>query len=224
MQLDPLNSPFPVPWSWVMANQSEEQSVSHSKIRYYRSPSLISPNGQYAAYSRIQMQVLPNFTQSRVSSILFIENLKTRNLQTITATSPFADNPFVDHQERPPTGTIAILIPVAWSQDSDRILAREFESLFGTDIASDFAVIWEHQFNQIQTFAPMGISYTNAVLLGWSRMYANRVLFKAGHLGEEDWMQWAVNDRGETAPATEDCPIVFGQMVNHVWAGPQSHR
>ncbi|PSB68033.1 hypothetical protein C7B61_02990, partial [filamentous cyanobacterium CCP1] len=88
---------------------SERGTVPNSKFRYYRSQSLISPDGQYAAYSRIQMQLSADFTQSRVASVLFLENLRTGELQTITASSPFADNPFLSGEPNSP-GTIAILI------------------------------------------------------------------------------------------------------------------
>ncbi|HEY9647330.1 MAG TPA: hypothetical protein V6C88_13215 [Chroococcidiopsis sp.] len=227
LQLDPLNSPFPIPWNWVMATQTDTvKPFTSNNIRYYRSPSLLSPDRQYAAYSRIQMQVSADFTQSRVSSVMFVENLKTGDLQTIVAESPFAENPFKSDPdpESGQIGTIAILIPIAWSETGDRILAREFESIFGTDIASDFAVIWDRRLNHIRTIAPAGIAYTNAVLLGWSQVHGDRVLFRTVNLGEEEWHQWAVDSSGQTLLALEDQPITFGQMVTNVWAGPQAHQ
>lgn len=39
-------------------------------LRYYRSPSLVSPDGLYAAYSRMQMQVQLELYRSRVSSVM----------------------------------------------------------------------------------------------------------------------------------------------------------
>lgn len=225
VQLDPLNSPYPVPWNWVLAMQAEtERGSAPSHLRYYRSQSLISPDGQYAAYSRIQMQVVPNFTRSRVSSVLFLENLRTGDLQTITASSPFSDNPFMSHEPSNPAGTIAILIPVAWSEQGDRILAREFESIFGSDIASDYAVVWDRALNRTYTIAPTRIQYSNAILMGWSRSHPDRVLFQAGNLGDEQWPLWAVEVSGRTSPAAEDQPVTFGRVVNNVWAGPQAAR
>jgi hypothetical protein len=224
VQLDPLNSPFPVPWNWVLATLAEGSSTQSSRTRYYRSQSLISPDSQFAAYSRIQMRVSPDFTQSRVSSVMFIENLKTGDLQTITAESPFSDNPFVSQTELQQSGSIAILIPIAWSQDGDRILAREFESIFGSDLASDFAVVWERQKNRIRTIAPSGVQYTNAVLLGWSQLHPDRVLFRAGNLGDEHWPIWSVDFSGQTNNALEDQPVTFGKVSTNVWAGPQAYR
>lgn len=224
VQLDPLNSPYPIPWSWVLATQDEGNVGTAPRLRYYRTQALISPDGQLAAYSRIQMQVMPDSTRSRINSVLFVENLRTGDLQTVTAASPFADNPFAPNAEPQRAGTIAILIPVAWSVEGDRILAREFESLFGTDIASDFAVIWERQSNRIRTIAPNGVQYSNAILLGWSQTNPDRVLFRAGNIGDEDWNLWAVDFSGQTIAAIEDRPVTFGQTVTNVWAGPQAHR
>uniref|UniRef100_A0ACD5GTM1 Uncharacterized protein n=1 Tax=Desertifilum tharense IPPAS B-1220 TaxID=1781255 RepID=A0ACD5GTM1_9CYAN len=47
-QIDPLNSPYPVPWNWVMATYTEVSNTRGTGVRYYRSPSLISPDGRYA--------------------------------------------------------------------------------------------------------------------------------------------------------------------------------
>lgn len=223
VQLDPLNSPFPVPWNWVLATQSEGNHTTAPSIHYYRSPALISPDGQYAAYSRIQMKVQPQFTQSWVSSMLFLENLKTGDLQSIAAESPFADNPFSANARGINPGSIAILIPIGWSSNGDRILAREFESIFGTDIASDFAVVWDRSANRVRTLSPSGIQYTNAILMGWSQQNPDRVLFRAGNIGEEEWQLWSVDVSGQTNAAREDAPTTFGKVVNHVWAGPQAY-
>lgn len=223
--LDPLNSPYPVPWNWVMTMLSENAAVRSPILRYYRSPSLLSPDGRYAAYSRIQMRIQPNFIQTQVASVLFLENLETGALQVLTASSPFADNPFIPSEATDHQGTIAIIIPVAWSERGDRVLAREFESLFGSDIASDYAVVWEQRHNQTYTLAPRQVDYSNAILLGWSRSAPDHVLFRAGHLGEEEWKLWAVDCQGQTRPAKEDdAPLVFGQLINNVWTGPQSYR
>lgn len=207
-----------------MATLMENSPSPGSNVHYYRSQSLISPDGQYAAYSRIQMQVHPEFFRSRVSSVLFLENLKTGSLQTVTASSPLSDNPFMPRKQTDTTGTISILIPIAWSERSDRLLAREFESLFCSDIASDYAVIWDSKLNRISTLAPTQISYTNAVVLGWSQTYPQRVLFRAGNMGEPDWMNWAVDLSGQTNAADGDKPVVFGQVVNSIWTGPQVQR
>ncbi|NEQ23752.1 MAG: hypothetical protein F6K28_32335 [Microcoleus sp. SIO2G3] len=222
MQIDPLNSPHPIPWNWVLTMQAE--AIDTPKLRYYRSQSLISPDGEYAAYSRIQMQTATDWMQCHVSSVLFVENLRTGDLQTITASSPLSENPFMA-REAIEQGTIAILIPIAWSAEGDRVLAREFESLFCSDIASDYAVVWDRKLNRTYTIAPTRISYSNAILLGWSRHQPNHVLFQAGELGDEAWPLWSVDLSGQTIAALpEDEPITYGRVVNNVWAGPQAAR
>jgi hypothetical protein len=227
VQLDPLDSPYPVPWNWIMAVLTEAKADATLRFRYYRSPSLISPDGEYAAYSRIQVELGTHFTQSRVASVLFLENLKTGDLHTITASSPFSDNPFMAEMmaetEPDEAGRIAILIPVAWSESGDRVLAREFESIFGSDIASDFAVVWHRSSNLTRTIAPTHVDYSNAVLLGWSQTDPNRVLFRAGNLGDPEWSLYAVDADGQTRQVAQDQPIVFGRMVNNIWAGPQAY-
>jgi len=222
MPTDPLSSPYPVPWNWVMATFAEFREGTNLEPRYYRSPSLVSPDGQYAAYSRIQMQPGNEFHASRVSSVMFLENLQTGNLQTITASSPLADNPFNSSHEPYQPGAISILIPVSWSESGDRLLARQFEGMFSTSDASDYAVIWSRTNNQTSTLAPTAIQYTNAVLLGWSSLNPQQVLFRAGNLGEETWPMWAVNTESKTVLANGDKPVVYGRRRTPAWTGPQA--
>ena len=224
VQLDPLNSPHPVPWNWVMATlnsaDNSEASLALPKLYYYRSPSLVSPDGQHAAYSRVQMQVQGQFFQTCVTSILFLENLQTGDLQAIMPTSPLAENPFASESVAA-LGTISIVIPVSWSSGSDRLLAREFESLFCSDVASDYAVVVDRSQGHVSTIAPTGMQYTTAVLLGWSLSEPERVLFRAGNMGEVNWSLWTVDEAGRTALAEDDRPATFGQVVSNVWMGPQ---
>ncbi len=205
-----------------MAMMAEKQ-ISEPTFRYYRSPSLLSPDGKYAAYSRIQLQLSADFTQNRIASILFVENLRTGELQSITPAAPFADNPFVADAVLNQPGTIAMLMPIAWSERGERLLSREFESIFGSGLASDFAVIWERAANRTHTLAPTQVQYSNAVLLGWSRMYPGRALFRAGNMGDENWPLYAVDVSGQTTPALEDQPITHGQASSTTWAGPQGY-
>ncbi len=222
VQLDPLDSPHPIPWNWVLEAQAELSASQNSETRYYRSSSLVSPDGQYAAYSRIQLQGQPELYRSRVTSVMFVENLLTGDLKTITPSSPFAENPFMGNQDADMPGTIAILMPISWSQSSDRLLARQFEGLLSTSDASDFAVIWDRKQNCTSTLAPNRIEYCYAVLLGWSQIHPDQVLFRAGDLGDEHPPVWSVDLNGQTSLALKDEPTVYGQAVNQVWAGPQT--
>lgn len=222
VQIDPLDSPHPIPWSWVLATHAQISASNSCEVRYYRSQSLISPDGQYAAYSRIQMEGHPELYKSCVTSVMFVENLETGDLRTITASSPLADNPLLETEEIDRTGAIAILIPVSWSKSGERILARQFEGMFCTSEASDYAVIWDRRQNRTATLAPNTVQYDYAVLLGWSQANSDQVLFRAGEFGNEHWPTWAVDMNGKTSLAHEDEPIIYGQVMNQVWAGPQA--
>jgi len=205
-----------------MANLSEVSHERRAGTRYYRSQSLISPDRQYAVYSRIQLQAQPDFTRSRVSSVLYLENLKTGDLQVITNSSPLVEPSLQSDDPTDLRGTIAILVPVAWSEQGDKILAREFEGVFGSSMASDCAIVWDRSIKRVNTFTPNRISYTTAVLLGWSQFHPDRVLFRAGSLGDEPWLLWTVDRSGQTDAAPDDRPLVFGQIVTSNWTGPQA--
>ncbi len=221
---DPLGSPHPIPWNWIMATYNKfAEEGQKSQIRYYRTPSLISPDGDYAAYSRIKMQSAEQFHSSRASSVMFVENLQTRELRVISSASPLADNPLKPKEEASQPGVIAVLIPVSWSANGNRVLGRQFEGLFSSSHASDFAVIWDRQQNQVSTVAPnQDISFTNAILLGWSQVNPDAVLFQAGNLGDENWDTWSVNFDGKTLLSQEDRPQIYGQTLTQLWSGPQA--
>lgn len=218
VQLDPIDSPFPVPWNWVLMTQTEAPAAS---LHTYRTSALLSPDGRYIAYSRLQMQVGDDISRSRVSSVLFVENLQTRELRTVSPTSPLSNNPFAEQGESNLSGSIAIAIPVAWSETGDRLLCREFESRFAASHASDYAVVWEQFSGNVYTLAPSFVNYTNAVLLGWSQQYPDRALFRCCNLGDPEAHYCAVDLQGQTHTAETDQPLTFGRVKTHLWAGPQ---
>ena len=77
--------------------------------------------------------------------------------------------------------------------------------------------------------SPDHADYTTAILLGWSSANPERVLFRAGILGEEEWLNWSVALNGETAiaentaavPANQSNSIVYGQLLTRSWTGVQ---
>jgi hypothetical protein len=222
-QPDPISSPYPVPWNWVWANQSQVSRNGHPVVRQYRSQSLISPDGQYVAYCQIQMQVQPDFSQSNISSTLLIENLKTGSLEKIKSSAHFAGDSFMAAGETDKPGIIAILIPVAWSKTSDHLLVRQFEALFGSDVASDYALVWDRDSNRVTSVAPTPVDYDTALLLGWSQSHPDQVLFHTSLLGDEVGSLWTVTLQGKAIAAPGDQPLIFGRRVNE-GAGPQAYR
>ncbi|RMG08823.1 MAG: hypothetical protein D6728_13730 [Cyanobacteria bacterium J055] len=208
---DPLGSPHPLPWNWVMTTHATICQQQGGGGRHYQTPPLGSADGEYRAYSRIALRADPTLYRSRASSQLFVENCRTGNAQQIHATSPMAAATDAGVEEAELEGTIALSIPVSWSQNGDRLLIRHFEGLFGASEASDYAVIWDRRQSTAMTLAPNRLYHTHAILLGWSEIDPNRVLFRVGCLGKPDWHTYAVNLSGVTLDAEGDRAMVFGR-------------
>ncbi|MEH2136344.1 hypothetical protein [Nostoc sp.] len=230
-QIDPLGSPHPIPWKWITATQEAIGSKGGSGVRHYRSVPVVSPDGKYAVYSRVQLEVKPEMYNSRVTSVLFVQDMQTKKLWVMASTTPVSD-PLLKvkavkaalSEETDTSGKIGVLVPVSWSEKGDRFLARKFEGIFNTGDSTDSAVIWDREKNHANTVAPVSEEEHEkiAVLLGWSKSQPDRVLFRAGELGEENWPLMQVANDGKTITTTnDDQPITFGKKVTEVWAGPQ---
>ncbi|MBX9253888.1 hypothetical protein H1Q63_07980 [Desmonostoc muscorum CCALA 125] len=231
-QIDPIGSPHPIPWKWITATQEAIGSNGGSGVRHYRSVPVISPDGKYAVYSRVQLEVKPQMYNSRVSSVLFVQDMQTKKLWVMASTTPVSD-PLLktkavkaaSSEETDTSGQIGVLVPVSWSEKGDRFLARKFEGIFNTGDSTDSAVIWDRQNNHANIVAPANQENEDekiAVLLGWSKSQPDHVLFRAGELGEENWPLVKVANDGNTVTTTDDDqPITFGKQVTEIWAGPQ---
>ena len=219
---DPLNSAYPVPWSWILDTQTEFTEKQASGLRYYRTSALVSPDGQYAAYSRIQMQVGAQLYDSRVTSVLFLEDLQTGTLHVIRTESPIVEHVAQEKHESQTSGIVSILMPASWSAQSDRLLSRQFEGFLSTSDATDYAVVWDRQTNDTSTFSPAPENYTTAILLGWSQQEPEQVLFRAGILGNESWQNWSVALDGQTAIASEENAPIYGESLTRTWMGVQA--
>ncbi|WP_339385987.1 hypothetical protein [Calothrix rhizosoleniae] len=225
-QEDPIASPHPVPWKWITSTQKAIGSQGISGVRYYRSVPVISPDGRYAVYSRVQLQVEPEMHNTRVTSMLFIEDRQTKKLKVLKSTSRVRD-PLLEAKATPvsyvPNGTIDIFVPISWSKNGDRFLARKFQGFMNTSDAKDSAFIWDRQDNSTNTIIPsqnQDEHHKISVLLGWSKMQPTKVMFRAGELGEEEWPLVTVADNGTTVAATDaDQPVVFGDLNEDIWQG-----
>jgi hypothetical protein len=214
---DPLDSPHPIPWNWIVETQARLSQQEQTPVVYYRSPSLISPDGKYAAYSRIQMEIAPEKHLSRVTSLVFVENLSDGKLKILRPDSPMARDP----ETKTMGGIISVLMPVSWSADGKRLLSRQFEGLFDTSDASDYAMVWDAESDRAIGITPDLDSYEQSILIGWSQVAPERVLFASGNLGDEDWDVCAVNDRGQTIVAGMEKTVVYGKIDRTSWMGTQ---
>lgn len=226
---DPIGSPHPIPWKWIVSTQEAIGSQGNSGVRYYRSLPVVSPDGKYAVYSRVELEVKPEMYNSKVNSVLFVEERATKKLRIMAATTTVKD-PLLHRQEKlaaqsPRDGKIGVLVPVSWSEKSDRFLARKFEGVFNTGDSTDQAVIWDRQKNQTNTVAPAQNEDEHekiAVLLGWSKNEPDHVLFRAGEMGEENWPLVKVAVDGKTGATTDaDQPVTYGNKATEIWSGPQ---
>ncbi len=228
-QTDPIGSPHPIPWQWIMSTQEAIGGKGGSGVRYYRSIPVVSPDGKYAIYSRVQMEVKPEMHNSRVNSVLFVEDRQTKKLRVMTSTGKVSD-PLLNRQtslsaEADNDGKIGVLVPISWSEKGDRFLARKFVAIFNTADATDQAVIWNRQQDHLNVVHPVQSQDDHekiAILLGWSKKQPNNVLFRAGELGEENWPLLQVANDGKTVDisAEGDQAITFGERAR-IWADPQ---
>ena len=223
-QEDPIASPHPIPWKWILSIQEAISSKGNSGMFYYRSTPVISPDVRYAVYSRIQLLVEPKMNNTRVTSVLFIEDRQKKTLKVLKSTSKIKE-PLLKVNTTTadyiPKGTIEIFVPVSWSKDGCRFLTRQFQGLMNTSDATDSAVIWDKENNSINTIAPSQKEdehHKMAVLLGWSKAQPTKVMFRAGELGQEEWPLVTVSDNGKTVAAINaDRPVVFGDHNQDIW-------
>ena len=224
-QEDPLNSPYPVPWGWLLKTQQDYAQQRHAGLSYYRSPALVSPDGQYAAYSRIEMRAESELHRSKALSVLFVENLSTGQLQVNRAESPIAA--YLDkigESSEEMAGVISLLIPVSWSKNGDRLLARQLEGAFNSSDISDYGVIWHRQSRRMQTLSAnlQPNEEVSALLLGWDQNTPDHILFKTSDLGEERSQFVSVGLNGHQSPAPTQTAITYGYPVNRSWTGIQA--
>lgn len=219
MQLDPLNSPYPVPWNWILAAHNAALTTDRFTPQHYRSAALRSPDGDWLAYSRIYLELHPQLHDCQVSSILLIENLVQGTLQSVAARSPFSRDWQSDGEEDG-AGSISILMPVGWNQKGDQLLARQFAGRFCSSLATDYGWVWNRHNGQTKILNPLG--FEQAVLLGWSNSHPQSVLFEAGDLSQAQLPRWLVDQSSIALPAGSDEAVSFGETVTDVLAGPQT--
>ncbi|AFY37798.1 hypothetical protein Lepto7376_1454 [[Leptolyngbya] sp. PCC 7376] len=217
---DPLNSPFPLPWQWILDTQAAVTAGKHPGKELYRSPSLYDPQHRFTAYCRVRLDLKPAMHDSRITSTLFVENLETGVLNTVIARSPLAPHPFQNGDIVDAPGIISLIMPVSWSTDGKKLLSRQFEGFLGSCDISDFGVIWDSETEETLTLSPSAnVEYTHAILLGWCEHHPEQILFQAGSIGEDNWQNWAVALDGKTSSAVDDAGVVFGEINSNIWSG-----
>jgi hypothetical protein len=207
---DPLNSAYPIPWAAIWENQTKATQSGKVLTLKYLSGTVTSPDGQRQAHSEINLQVNPELTQSYVSSNLIIADAKGSVLQRIPSTMHLGGER-VKETTAIPVGTLSILMPATWSEDGQQLLTRQFEAVLGSDVASDYALVWDKKTQTVKTVTPTPQNYDTAILLGWSPHNPDRVLFRTTILGEQQTNLVAVVTQDGTTIALESSqPMPMG--------------
>jgi hypothetical protein len=211
-QKDPLNSAYPIPWDAIWAHQSQATRNGKGITMRYLSPTLPSPDGQRKVHSDIRLHLHPEMTNSSISSQLVITDQRGTVLQSIPSSFHLGNGPIKETAARQ-EGTLSILMPAAWSKDGQQLLSRQFEAVFGSDVSSDYALVWNRSTQQSRIVAPTPLSYDTAILLGWSHSNPSQILFKTSTLGESNTETLAVNPNGTTIASPGDRPLPMGQIM-----------
>ncbi|MCH9055314.1 hypothetical protein [Parathermosynechococcus lividus] len=208
---DPLQSPFPLPWTWI--EQGHEAALKAQKPLSYRQQTAryVSPDGRYVAEATLYFQAAPQAFEQQLTSILEITDLHTGDRQRIDSLQEVPREFLAEvprHQ-----GLIAVLVPVGWSQRDNRLLVRQFMGLFASDLVTDAAWIWQPGRGHVATVYPTAADYDVATLLGWSHTYPDQVLFQTHVMGDAQATLWAVDSHGSTQLAQGDRPAVYGTTL-----------
>jgi hypothetical protein len=210
---DPLNSPYPIPWNAIWDHQTQATQANRPETLYYLSPLLRSPDGQVVAHTKIEIKINPDFRRSHIFSQLILKTSQGKVLQIIPSSIHLGQGDLLGQGNLKETtarqlpGTIAILVPAAWSKNGQRLLSRQFEAVFGSDVSSDYAVIWDRNHLQTRIVTPLPLNYDSATLLGWSQNHPDQLLFRTTILGEARGSILAVDSRGTTIAAPHDRAI-----------------
>jgi hypothetical protein len=209
---DPLDSPYPIPWNAIWDRQTQVTQSNRPETLYYLSPPLRSPDHQIVAHTKVEIKIDPDFRRSHIFSQLILKTAQGKVLQTIPSSIHLGQGNVQETTARQIPGTIAILVPAAWSKNGQQLLSRQFEAVFGSDVSSDYAVVWERNHLQTKTVTPLPLNYDSATLLGWSQNHPDQLLFRTAVLGETRGSILAVDYRGTTIASPNDRAIPqYGQ-------------
>lgn len=204
---DPLQSAYPIPWRWVWGIQTQAEQRRRPMRATIQSPVLISPDGRYATFSRVQVLAHQrDYTRTQITSTLYIRRpggalpLILRPVGQPSALEP---------------GQIWVLVPVSWSADSRQLLVRQVVGRFGSSEITDRALVWDD--TGVRLVSPQAVAHTHALLLGWSREDPNSILFATYIIGLERPSTWQVALDGLTLATRSPEPVVYGQAQGETW-------
>lgn len=219
---DLLNSQYAIPWQAIQQAQDTVTRTGQAQSFRYRSPVSVAPDQKTRAYSELHLSLHPKPSHSFINSQLIIET------QTQTHRFPSTLHHGLEAQSNTSAampGTFSILLPAAWSADGQSLLLRQLEGLFGSDVASDYALVWQPSQPALQTYHPTAVDYDSATLMGWSQNRPGEILFQTRLLGNPTSQLVTVSpqnsgvtlaspsDRPLRVTTTQQSPTVFRQTL-----------
>jgi hypothetical protein len=204
----------------ISKNQTQATQTGKVMTLRYVSEAIASPDGQLKAHSVLSLELHPAVTQSRIVSHLIITDAKGAEIQRVASSMHLGDGMVKETSGASIAGTLSILMPATWSTDGQQLLARQFEAVFGSDVSSDYALVWSRKTQQSKTVAPVPQDYDTATLLGWSQRNPDQILFRTAILGETHTTLVAVNHNGTTVASEGDQILPLG----HLMTAPQKAR
>jgi hypothetical protein len=207
---DPLESQYPIPWQAIQQAQDQVTQTRRPQSFRYQSAVSVSPDREVKAYSELTLNLHPDLRQSLIQSEIVI--------QTGTQTHRFSSTMHLGMEglqssaDKVP-GTFSILMPAAWSADGQSILIRQLEGVFGSDVASDYALVWQRKQPVLQSYSPTPLDYDSATLMGWSQERPGEILFQTRQLGDPKGQLVTVHANGTTLAAPSDRPFQVGIAV-----------
>jgi hypothetical protein len=208
----------------IWQNQTQATQTGKVITLQYVGSAIASPDGQRKAHSEISLELHPEVTQSRVASHLIITDAKGTEIQKIASSMHLGDGMVKETSGTAAVGTLSILMPATWSKDGQQLLARQFEAVFGSDVSSDYALVWNRKTQQVKTVAPVPQDYDTAILLGWSHRNPDQILFRTAILGEQKTTLVAVNHDGVTVASEGDRVLHLGQSMMTAPPSSQAKR
>ncbi|HIK34651.1 MULTISPECIES: hypothetical protein [unclassified Thermosynechococcus] len=209
--VDPLQSPFPLPWKWIDDGHAAALKAKKSLRFTQQTPQYVSPDGRYVAQATLYFTADPEAQRQQLVSILEIRDRQSGSQQRIESLREMPREFLAEVRQG--QGLIAVLVPVGWSETGNHLLVRQVGGLFATDLISDAAWIWQAGVGHVATVYPTADEYDFATLLGWSTTHPQRVLFQTQTMGNPKATIWAVDTQGSTQLAQGDRPRVYGTTL-----------
>jgi hypothetical protein len=207
---DPLESPYSIPWQSIQKAQDKVTQTGRPQSFRYQSAVSVSPDQTVKAQAELTLTLHPDLRQSLIRSEIVIQ--AGAQIQRFPSTMHLTLEG-LQESAAPPPGTFSILMPAVWSADGQSLLIRQLEGVFGSDVASDYALVWQRNQVGLRSYSPAAMDYDSATLMGWSQERPGEILFQTRQLGNPAVQLVTVHLNGTTLASPGDRPFQVGAVV-----------